>query len=162
MLSSTFLYGGANALRNTDRLAVRAEPVASRIVPAVERAVPMPVDLTTRQLVQINGAVQLVFGAMLATGKAPRLSALVLTTSLIPTTVAGHRFWEESDPLARANSRTHLLKNVSVMGGLLVTSVDTEGRPSLAWRARRQAGKAAKQAAKARRQAAKSTRRQRS
>jgi putative oxidoreductase len=166
MLATTFLSGGMNALKNTDRLAQRAEPVANRVIPTVERTISVPFDLNAKQLVRINAAVQVVGGAMLATGRAPRLASLALATSLVPTTIAGHRFWEESDPLQRSNQRVHFLKNLSMIGGTLLAALDTEGSPSLAWRARRQASQArkqaAKQAAKVSRQAAKSSRRRRS
>ena len=84
----------------------------------------------------INAGVHIAGGLALATGRAPRLSALALAATLVPTTVAGHRFWEESDPAAKAQQKTHFFKNVSMLGGLLLASVDTEGRPGLAWRAR--------------------------
>ena len=79
---------------------------------------------------------------MLATGKAPRLSSFVLAVSLVPTTLGGHRFWEESDPQKKANQKIHFFKNVSLVGGLLLASVDTAGKPSLAWRAKHQAARA--------------------
>ena len=69
----------------------------------------------------------------------PRLSALVLAASLLPTTYAGHPFWEEKDPGARAGQRIQFFKNVSMLGGLLIAAVDTEGRPGVAWRTRRAA-----------------------
>lgn len=157
MLASTFLTGGVNALRNADQLAQRAEPVTARLAPAVERTTTLPIPLDSKQLVQLNAVVQIVGGAMLASGRAPRLSALVLAGSVVPTTLAGHRFWAESDPQQRRTERIQFFKNVSMAGGLLIASVDTGGKPSLAWRAQRQAGKARKQAVKATRQAAKLT-----
>ncbi len=99
----------------------------------------LPFDLDQRQLVQVNAAVQLVGGLMLATGRFPRLSAFALAATLVPTTWAGHRFWEESDPTQKANQQIHFFKNVSMLGGLLLASVDTEGKPSLAWQAKRAA-----------------------
>ncbi|MET0838721.1 MAG: hypothetical protein ABWY19_08080, partial [Marmoricola sp.] len=53
-----------------------------------------------------------------------------------PTTLAGHRFWEESDPAAKNNQRLQFAKNMSVLGGLILAAVDTEGRPGVAWRAK--------------------------
>ena len=97
----------------------------------------MPTDPAT--LVRINGGVQIVAGLALATGRMPRLSALVLAASLVPTTYAGHPFWEEKDKATRAAQRTQFFKNVSMMGGLLLAGVDTEGKPGVAWRARRAA-----------------------
>jgi putative oxidoreductase len=143
MLSSMFISGGISALKSPEAHAERAEPVIDMLQPAVEAAIdPLPFDLDNTQLVQLNGIVQVVGGLMLATGRLPRLSALVLAGSLVPTTLAAHRFWEESDPNARRQQQIQFFKNVSMLGGLMLASVDTEGKPSVAWRARRAARKA--------------------
>jgi uncharacterized membrane protein YphA (DoxX/SURF4 family) len=155
MLASMFLVGGFNAVKNPERVAPRAQPITDRLVPLLQKAVPMlPSDPVT--LARINGGVQLVAGATLATGKAPRLSAAALALSLIPTTAAGHRFWEEQDPTQRANQRIHFFKNVSMLGGLIIASGDTEGQPGLVWRTRR----AAKDARREARQLARGARRE--
>ena len=147
MLASMFVVGGLNALRSADKLAPRAEPVVGRLVPLLKKAAPtLPIPEDPETLVRINGGVQLVAGAALATGRAPRLSAAALALSLMPVTAAGHRFWEESDPTARAQQRVHFFKNVSMLGGLLIAAGDTEGRPGLAWRARRAARDARREA----------------
>jgi putative oxidoreductase len=149
MLASMFISGGINSLRNSEHLASRAAPVTERLAPVVNMATQsLPISLDSKQLVQLNGLVHVVGGAMLATGRMPRLSSLALAASLVPTTLAGHRFWEESDPQQRANQQVHFFKNVSMIGGLLLASVDTEGKPSLAWMARKGAGRARKNAAK--------------
>ncbi len=140
MLASMFVVGGLNALRNSEASAARAKPVTDRIVPLAQKAVPqVPIPSDPKTLVRINGAAQVVAGLALATGRAPRLSATVLAATLVPTTAAGHRFWEESDPAARGNQRIHFFKNVSMLGGLLLAGVDTDGKPGVAWRARRAA-----------------------
>jgi uncharacterized membrane protein YphA (DoxX/SURF4 family) len=87
-----------------------------------------------------------VAGITLASGRAPRLSAAVLAATLVPSTVTDHRFWEEQDPAARSNQRIHFFKNVSMLGGLMIAGLDTEGRPGLAWRARRAAKDARREA----------------
>ena len=149
MLSTMFLTGGWNSLRNADRVAVRARPVTEKLTPVVQRATgSLPIPVNAKTMVQANALLHIVGGAMLATGRAPRLSSLALAASLVPTTFARHRYWEEADPQVRANERTHFLKNVSMMGGLLLAGVDTEGRPSLAWRAKRQASNARKRASR--------------
>jgi putative oxidoreductase len=140
MLASMFLVGGVNALRNADQLAARAKPVTDRLLPMLTKAapqVPIPKDPVT--LVRLNGAVQIGAGLTLATGRAPRLSSAVLAATLLPTTAAGHRFWEEKDPERKAMQRVHFFKNASMLGGLLLAAVDTEGKPGVAWRARRAA-----------------------
>lgn len=136
MLASMFVVGGAHALKNADALAAAAKPITDRVVPRVKRLVPqvpIPEDPTT--LVRINAGVQVAAGLALATGRAPRISAAALAASLIPTTVAGHPFWEESDPQARRVQRNAFLNNLSTLGGLLLASADTAGKPGVAWRA---------------------------
>ena len=77
------------------------------------------------------GAVILEVGAglMLASGKLPRLSATLLAGSLVLTTAAGHRFWEEQDEKARAQQTIHFLKNASMLGGLILAAEKPVKRP---------------------------------
>lgn len=138
MLASIFVAGSVNALRSTDLHAQKAKKVTDSVVPLAQRVAPgVPVPTDPATLVRVNAGAQLLAAAALATGRAPRLSATVLAASLVPTTLAGHRFWEESDPKAKAAQRLQFIKNTSILGGLLLAGVDTEGQPGLAWRARR-------------------------
>ncbi len=138
LLASTFLVGAVNALKNAEASATRARPITDRVVSFAQRVVPQaPVPSDGVTLVRINAVTQLAAATALATGRAPRLGAVVLAGSLVPTTVAGHRFWEETEPTGRAQQRLHFVKNASVLGGLLLAGVDTEGQPGVAWRARR-------------------------
>ena len=145
MLASIFVVGAANALKNTSVPAGKAAPVTSRLVPLAKRAgIPLPEDPET--LVKLNAGVQLGAGLALASGRAPRLSAAVLAASLVPTTAAGHRFWEVSDPAQRTQQKLHFFKNLSVLGGLVIAAGDTDGKPGVAWRARRVAKDARREA----------------
>jgi putative oxidoreductase len=140
MLASTFVVGAVTALKNAEASASRAKPVTDKMVPLAQKAAPkapIPTDEVT--LVRVNAVAQLAAAAALATGRMPRLASTVLAASLVPTTLAGHRFWEESEPTAKTQQKLHFFKNVSVLGGLLISSVDTEGQPGMAWRARRAA-----------------------
>ncbi|MCW2833918.1 MAG: DoxX family protein [Nocardioides sp.] len=155
MLASVFVVGGVSALKNAEAHAVAAKPVTDKVVPLAQKAMPqlpIPTDATT--LVRINAAAQILAGAALATGRAPRLSASLLAATLLPTTAARHRFWEEGDPAVKADQKVHFAKNLSMLGGLLLAGVDTDGKPGLAWRARR----AAKDAKREGRQLAKAAR----
>jgi uncharacterized membrane protein YphA (DoxX/SURF4 family) len=67
----------------------------------------------------------------------PRLSSTVLAASMLPTTIAGHPFWREEDPALKNTQRLNFFKGISLVGGLLIAGVDTEGKPGVAWRARR-------------------------
>jgi uncharacterized membrane protein YphA (DoxX/SURF4 family) len=131
MLASIFAMQGFDTMLNPERVIATAEPV---VRPLAER-VPVVPD-QTEQAVRLSGAVQLVAGSLLAVGKLPRLSALAIAATLVPTTLAGHRFWEVEDDKDRTQQRIHFLKNLSMFGGLLIAAADTGGQPSLAWRGR--------------------------
>lgn len=147
LLASMFLVGGVNALRNPDKLALRAKPVLDRVVPLVGKVAPqLPVPRDHETIVRLNGAVHVGAGLALATGRAPRLSSAVLAASLVPTTLGGHRFWEEQDPTVKTQQRLNFFKNVSMLGGLLIAAGDTDGKPGVAWRARRAAKDARREA----------------
>jgi putative oxidoreductase len=140
MLASVFFVGAASALKNAPSLAPKASRVTDKVVPLAQRvapSVPVPSDPVT--IVRLNAGVQIAAAAALATGRAPRLSSAVLAASLLPTTIAGHPFWRESDPATKNLQRLNFFKGVSLVGGLLIAGVDTEGRPGVAWRARRAA-----------------------
>lgn len=112
-------------------------------------------------MVRANGATMTICGLMLATGKFPRVASALLAASLVPTTYVGHPFWSETDPVVRQQQKLHFQKNLGLFGGALLASVDTGGKPGLAWRTRhaaQDAGRAAKHEAKALRREAKRTR----
>jgi uncharacterized membrane protein YphA (DoxX/SURF4 family) len=139
LLASVFVVGGLDAIRHPagkDKAGQDKETEAVR-EPLGQRAGELPLD--PGQLVRINGAVQIGAGVLLATGKFRRLASLALIGSIIPTTYGGHRFWEETDPVTRTQQRMHFLKNLGLLGGLILAAVDTEGEPSLGWRAKRRA-----------------------
>jgi putative oxidoreductase len=145
MLASMFVVGGLDSFRNAQKKAEAARPVTEKLAPLLQRAVPqLPSDPAT--LVRLNGAAQVLGALGLATGKAPRISATLLAATLVPTTAAGHRFWEQQDPAARAQQRVHFFKNVSMLGGLMIAAGDTEGQPGVVWRTRRAAKDARREA----------------
>lgn len=131
MLASMFLVGGVDAIRDPGSKV----PVAKDVAPPIANRVPWLEEMNTEELIRLNGVAQVAGGTLLALGKLPRLSSAVLAATLVPTTAAGHRFWEEEDPGKRANQQVHFFKNVSMLGGLAIAAMDTAGRPSLAWRA---------------------------
>lgn len=131
MLASIFAVQGYDTMRHPERVSGRAEPV---VRPLAERIPAVPDK--TEEAVRLNGAVQFAAGSMLAIGLLPRLSALAIAATLVPTTLAGHRFWEAEDEQERAQQRIHFLKNLAIFGGLLIAAADTAGRPSLGWRSR--------------------------
>ena len=143
MLASIFIVQGLDSVLHPERRAGQAEPV---VRPLAERVPYVPAK--PEDAVRLNGAVQMAAGTMLALGRWPRLSAAALAATLVPTTLAGHRFWEEEDGKTKAQQRIHFLKNASMLGGLLIAAGDTAGQPSLAWRARHAAEAARRETAR--------------
>jgi putative oxidoreductase len=139
MLAASFISGGLDQIRNPQP---KREPSRSVIAPIAERVPQLPKD--PEQLVKIDGAIKVAGGLGLIFGPFARPSALVLAGSLVPTTLAGHRFWEQPDPEQKVSDRVEFFKNVSVLGGLLIAALDVGGRPSVPWLAGRTARAAAK------------------
>ncbi len=137
LLAAPFIIGAVNALRAPEAPAAGAERVGVPIAAKLG----LPTDPVA--LVKLNGAVQLAAGVLLAFGKLPRLASIALAASLVPTTLAGHRFWDEKDPGKRKAQLIQFAKNAGMLGGLLSSALDTGGRPSVFWSGRRAAGRAA-------------------
>ena len=116
---STYVLLGFDALRAPGARVEQAGPVLA----AVRKAVPLPED--DELVVRANAAVQVLCGALLMAGRAPRLASLALAGSLIPTTLAGHSYWAIEDPAARKIQRIQFHKNLAMIGGLLFATVST-------------------------------------
>lgn len=147
MLASIFVTGGVDALRNPGSKV----PMAEGLTPQLQR-IPALADYDTETLVRINGGVQAGAGTLFAMGRFPRLSSLALAASIIPTTAAGHRFWE-MEGSQRTQQQVQFFKNLSILGGLLIASADTAGKPGLGWRTRHSAEHAGAAVRRGRREA---------
>ena len=111
IFAPVFYLGAQNAINNADGLAQlidkRREQVGLSGLP-----------VGSKELVQINGAAQIGLSSTMALGIAPRLSALGLIGSLVPTTLAGHAFWDQDDAGEKKNQALQFVKNLAVVGGL--------------------------------------------
>jgi putative oxidoreductase len=119
MLAGAFIAGGMDVLGNPEPRAKLAKPVVEKVAAVLPFAPSDP-----KAAVALNAAVHIGAGTMLAAGILPRLAALALATSLVPTTLAAHRFWEQEDPAQRSRHRVEFLKNSAILGGLLVVAFD--------------------------------------
>jgi uncharacterized membrane protein YphA (DoxX/SURF4 family) len=132
MLASIFVVSGASILVNPDSKVNAAKRVTDRVGPLVENIDPrLPSD--PRSLVRLKAAVDVVAGLLLATGHLTRPAAAALAAGLVPTTFAGHPFWTLPED-ERAAHQVHFLKNLGLLGGLLLAAADTEGKPSFRYR----------------------------
>src|ERR1700730_9300919 len=104
MLAGPFIAGGIGVLGNPEPRAKLAKPVVDRVAAVVPFA---PTDPKTA--VMLNAVVHIGAGSMLAAGILPRLAALALATSLVPTTLAAHRFWEQ-EGAPQSMQRTQFLE----------------------------------------------------
>lgn len=136
MLASFFVVNGAKAVANPEPLVASAEPLAKAFVPLAQKVAPptvanyIPED--TKTLVRVTGAAQVLGGLMLATGIGRRLGAGILGLSMVPHVLAS-RPGKLSTPEERQIAQSHLLRNVALLGGAILASLDTQGKPDLAW-----------------------------
>jgi putative oxidoreductase len=155
LLAASFIAAGVDAVLHPMPAAETMRPLVDRFAPAV--GLPADAELAVRA----TGALQIAAGALFALGRLPRVSAVLLAASVLPSAAGGTPFWREKDPQVRAEQRTELLRTAGLLGGALLGAVDTEGRPGLAWRGRRavaQAEKAGRRAARDAKRSAKHAR----
>ncbi|MFI7596478.1 DoxX family membrane protein [Actinoplanes sp. NPDC049681] len=132
MLGAIFVVSGARIVLNPDSKVAAAKRVTDKVGPMIEKVDPrLPSD--ARSLVRLKAASDVAAGLLLATGRLTRPAAAVLAAGLVPTTVAGHSFWTMPEP-ERTQHETHFLKNLGLLGGLLLAAVDTQGKPGLGYR----------------------------
>ena len=118
LTGSTYVLLGFDALRAPGGRVDQAAPVLA----SIRKVAPLPED--DELVVRGNAAVMVAAGTLLALGIAPRLSALALVCSLIPTTLAGHSYWAIEDPAVRKQQRIQFHKNMAMLGGLLLAVID--------------------------------------
>lgn len=150
MLASYFVVNGVKALRHPEELVAAAEPVAAKVVPLLNSALPesardyLPEDTTG--LVRLSGLLQVVGGLSLATGLGRRLGAATLALTMVPHVLASNPL--KAQGAGREAASAQLGKNVALLGGVLLAAQDTEGRPNLAWKMRTQKRLLSKEAAR--------------
>ena len=138
LLSVAFVGQGVNSLLNPKAAAEAAAPAVDGL-----QSLPDPVGSSIpsdpETVARITAAVQVGGGLLLATGKLPRVASAALALTVLPANLGTHTFWNEPDPEVKAQKRQQFLTDLSLVGGLLIASADTAGKPSLGWRGRRAA-----------------------
>lgn len=119
MLSSIFVTGGLNAAKNADALAPAVDGLLGVLPSQITDSLP---ELDSATLAKLNGITMVAAGGGLALGVMPRLNAAILAAQLVPTTLAGHRFWE-LEGQERADQQISFTKNVAIAGGLLAIAL---------------------------------------
>ena len=140
MLAVAFVGQGIDALRSP-------KPAADAARPALEGLQKLPdpvgssVPKNAETFAKVTAAVQIIGGALLATGRVPRVASAALAATVIPANLGARMFWNEADPERKAAKRRELLTDISLLGGLIIASADTAGKPSLGWRGRQAAAR---------------------
>lgn len=124
LLSAVFIFSGVDTLRHPERRVATATPWLESTVAKVGDKLPEKVPTDPETLVKFDAAVKVAAGVGLAFGPLHRLSAIVLAGNLVPTTLAGHAFWQYDDKAMKTQHRTHFLKNLGLIGGLLIAGLD--------------------------------------
>lgn len=149
MLASVFVWDGVDTLRNASDHVAETESVLQRlrkVVPAQYAGyIPNDPELAARAV----GGLKVGAGSTLALGKAPRTSAAVLALSTLPNLLGRNAFWEAEDSEEKNNRRNGFITNTALLGALFIATQDTEGKPSLAWRASKSAERTNKKIQKA-------------
>lgn len=147
LVASAFIADGVRKITNPAESAEDAAAFTTAIAPVVQRVVPSGysswVPERPETWVRATGGVQLAGGIMFATGLGRRLGALLLAkASVLNVAIA----WPGRDApkAARQAARPEVLQQVALLGAMLLSAQDLEGRPSLAWRTRERAQLAAK------------------
>jgi uncharacterized membrane protein YphA (DoxX/SURF4 family) len=119
-VAAPYIITGIETLRDPRP---RAEQVAPTVKPIADRLEWLPTKDPVA-LVRIEGALSLGTGALLLTGKFRRMTTFLLAAQLVPSLATEHRYWTEDDPERRTSERSHLLKNASLFGALLMVATE--------------------------------------
>lgn len=149
MIAAVYVADGVKALSKPEDYVEGTKSVldsARAVLPSQYKGY-VPTDAT--MVTQAAAGTRVGAGSLLALGKAPRLAAGTLAVLSVPTIYARNAFWNTDDDQEKEQRKNGLLTNLALLGGLMVTSLDTEGKPGLAWRAKdagRRANKSIQQA----------------
>lgn len=133
LLASSFVLTGLDRLRNTDAAGTALRPTLDRVTKMVPSAASVASD--EQRVAKVLGAAHVGAAVLLGIGRFSRLSALVLVGTSTLNAVVEFNSADSSTAKARKDRRNQLLKNISLIGAVLLAAVDTNGRPSWAWRA---------------------------
>ncbi|SMX88647.1 MULTISPECIES: DoxX family protein [unclassified Brevibacterium] len=129
MLAAGYISNGVDRLRRPEAAAASI----GALLNMARKQIDVPIDAPT--LARATGAAQVAAGSLLAIGRFPRVSATILVGTYLLDTVgeriAADKTTSKDDKRARTE-RT--LIRTSMLGGALLASVDTAGKPGLWWR----------------------------
>lgn len=148
LLASWFVTEGIDALRSPSPRAEQVRNTWGRLASRGHITQPPPVDQLIT-IARVHGAATVVAGIMLAIGRAPRLAACSLAVLTVPLAVmdAPMRDRRSGRGTADLAHRTgSFARDLSLIGGAALAALDSNGRPSIAWRVHNAAARRSKTA----------------
>lgn len=122
MLASAYIANGVARVKNPAAAASSVEPVVSLLKKRFD------VSVDPKLVARVSGVAQVTAGSLLAIGKLPRLSSTILVSTYLLELV-GQQLNRDT------RSTDGMLAKTAMLGGALLASVDTAGKPGLTWRA---------------------------
>lgn len=151
LFASYYIAEGVKAVAKPAEIAPDAERLTAVIAPLVQRAVPADVSSYVPEKpetwVRIGGATQIVGGIAFATGIGRRLGAVGLST-IAALNLAMALPGKGAPTAVKQAARPEVLRQAALLGAALLATQDTQGKPSLAWRADQAAKATGKKATK--------------
>lgn len=135
LLASVFIADGVDALLNPEAHTDDARRALKRTKAALPNSYAQAIPNNPELVVRVSSGVKVGAGALFAFGKAPRLAATALALVHIPTMLTRNAFWETQEAGERTAKRNGLITDTALLGALSLATVDTAGKPGLAWRA---------------------------
>ncbi len=133
LIASSFVFSGVDRLRRAGAAAPQLKPVLAR----VSKVVPAMASITSNEKLvgQVLGATQVGAALLLGIGRFSRIAALLLTITATVNAMVDYRSADVTTSEGKKARRSQLLRNLSLIGAVLLAAVDTNGRPGIAWRA---------------------------
>ncbi|MDR0416109.1 MAG: DoxX family membrane protein [Propionibacteriaceae bacterium] len=136
LLAGHFVAQGVAAVRHPAERAAAAEPWVDPLNDLADRCLPPAIrrffPRSALAWVRCHGLAEAAGGLMVATGLGRRLGALLVVSAQAPHVLAAVRGRVED-----AAPDGELAREAALLGAALIEALDTQGKPSLSWRARR-------------------------
>ncbi len=138
LFASAFVVDGVKKVSKPSECAAEAEAFTEKVVPMLQRVVPAPysssIPESSETWVRVSGAAQIAGGLMFATGLGRRLGAMLLAKSSILNLAIALPAKDASRD-EKAAARPAVLTSLALLGASMLAARDTQGQPSLGWRA---------------------------
>ncbi|GLU46734.1 DoxX family membrane protein [Nocardiopsis ansamitocini] len=125
LLAAPFLLDGLASLRDPAPRAKELEPTVHRLS---ARYTWLPDD--PELVVRVQGAASVLGATLLIAGKANRSACVLLAAQSVPTLLADLRAARGGDPQERSRLRATAVKDLSLLGALVLAATEPKKRPS--------------------------------